>query len=277
MLQLEDVVREVTAKSPQERKRMQLQAIRDLHERGLEDSDIAAYMDSDTRDVTKWVKGKVTARPPIVAGLVHLSRMKRLPRIERREGLRAGRVAKSELPRVQNIMREHGLWPPRERVRTLTALLKATNLTKRALARKLNVGKTQLHKYFDPDYQGVMSEPMIEVIVNLKRELERPKAALTPAEELKQYARVLFGRQYAEEGFPPDSLLKERAFKELHFRTGMGIRALENNFPPKANRQPRRGILHAMKLAAAKGPLLPELAGRKGGGARKKAAAGAAR
>lgn len=257
MSDLQDALEEVQRVSRFQRKRLQKEALSGLRERGLSDLDIGAHLGIDTRQIQRWDEG-VLARPSMLANLLLLSRRKRLPPIEKREPSKRGRVAVEDIARLQAKMKKHKLWPPSVRVRTLTSLRRATNLSMEAFAGRIGIVKTQLYKYIKSSYKGMMTEEVLDRIIALQRAIERHAAPVTPEEEFTKYLRKLFGSHYDEKTLVANPLLLGRALTELSRRTALTVRVLKNNLPPaRKNKAPRREIVRAIKLAANQGPLLP--------------------
>lgn len=273
MVRLDAILNEVENKQRSDRKGMQVEAMRTIRERGVADGALARYLQTDLRQVHAWAEGKAIARPPMLAHLVYLSRLPRLPDMETRPKVRRGRIPNQNIEELQARMKAHGLWPPRRRAKTLQALKEATGLVIVDFAARLGVGKTQAYKYLDPGYTPVMSQEVIDNVIRLRQEVAAAPAPLSPEAEFRSYLKVLFGPRYASRGLPANSPLKARAFRELRRRTGMTDLVLESNLPPnRTEGAPRRSVIRMFKLAAEQGPLLPELAGSPGAGSKAQAA-----
>lgn len=275
MVRLESILNEVENADRRARKTMQIEAIRTLRARDVEDGDLARYLKIDIRPLHKWERGTVVARPSMIAHLVYLSRLPRLPDMQQtRTKVRRGRIPNQDIKELRDKMKAHGLWPPPVRARTLQELKEATGLGIVEFAARLGVGKTQSYKYLDPKYKPVMSEEVVENAIKLRQEVDTGAAPITPEAEFKGYLTVLLGPKYAKTGLPENTTIKALAFRELRKRTAMSDRALEYNLPPKRTEgAPRRAIMRVFKEAAKLGPLLPQLAAGDRRSSRKKAAA----
>src|SRR6266498_1109363 len=122
MVRLDAILNEVENTPRPDRVGMQVEAMRILRERGVDDGTLMRYLNTDLRQVHGWASGDVIARPAMIAHLVYLSRLHRLPDMQTRPKVRRGRIPNQNVGEVQARMREYGLWPPRRRAKTLQTL-----------------------------------------------------------------------------------------------------------------------------------------------------------
>ena len=155
-----------------------------------------------------------------------------------------GRRPEEEVRRLQEKMRESGLWPPRVRAKVLASLSERGAVTKREVMKRLRVGRDLFYALLDPADDAVMPEEMIARADMMLKEPswdERVRAAMT----------VILGPERMAEGFKPADPDKMKQIARLEKVTGYSGRHLRRLLPPytaKWKKERRIGIETIEKL-----------------------------
>lgn len=136
-----------------------------------------------------------------------------------------GRRPEEEVRRLQEKMREGGLWPPKVRAKVLASLSERGAVTRREVMKRLRVGRDLFYSLLDPADDAVMSEEMIARAAKMLEEPsweERFRAAMT----------TILGPERMAQGFKPADPDKLKLIARLEKATGFTGRHLRRLLPP---------------------------------------------
>lgn len=227
----------------------QHEALRRLREeKGYSMSRIAAFAGVSERHARNWLGGQLARRHSREL-LVRAAEDTTAAHVASPPA-RRGVLRNEDRALRDRLLLECDLKPARRRVRTLLGMIKDLKITREAFARLLEVHRTTLYDYLDPDNDLMPALQVVLRIKRLKQDLAKGHRPATLRERFHNAARVVFGDQLYAEGFAGHRELRPKMIAWLNQVSGLTERTLYRWLPPyEKGVSPPLRVVEAFELA----------------------------